>query len=88
VPKTGVLPGLFNVPGIQSFCAQGGPIDFPATFATMTSKESAVPKTATRKPPALSFSQALDAFLKVDPRRLPKKGKLKTKSSPRKKKRR
>jgi hypothetical protein len=54
----------------------------------MTSKESAVPKTATRKPPALSFSQALDAFLKVDPRRLPKKGKLKTKSSPRKKKRR
>jgi len=56
----------------------------------MTSKESAVPKTAPRKQPVptLSFSQALDAFLKVDPRRLPKKGKLKTKSSPRKKKRR
>lgn len=47
-----------------------------------------MPKTAPRKPPALSFSQALDAFLKVDPRRLPKKEKLKTKSSPRKKKRR
>ena len=68
-----------------------GPIDFPADSATMTLKESAVPKTATRKSPVpnpRSFSQALEAFLKVDPRRLPEKGKLTTKLSPRKKKRR
>ena len=63
---------------------------FPPRDDTMRPKEPAVPKTAPQKPPApiLSFSEALDAFLKVDPRRIPKKGKLKTKSSPRKKKRR
>ena len=47
----------------------------------MTLKEPAVPKTAPRKLPVpnpRSFSQALEAFLKVDPRRLPTKGKLKT----------
>jgi hypothetical protein len=57
----------------------------------MTSKEPAVPKTAPRKSPVpnpRSFSQALEAFLKVDPRRLTEKGKLATKPSPRKKKRR
>ena len=40
-----------------------------------------MPKTAPRKLPVpnpRSFSQALEAFLKVDPRRLPTKGKLKT----------
>ena len=65
--------------------------DPPLAMIQCDQRKSAVPKTATRKPPVpntRSFSQALEAFLKVDPRRLPEKGKLTTKPSPRKKKRR